>query len=351
MKIKFNSILLIICLAFATSSLHAQINYNDADWGVHPMDYSRVGTAGWQFLKLPTNARSAAMGGIISAASYGDANSAFTNPASIADVKGYDVSLSRMNWVADIGYQSLSFVKNFGDLGNVGLNLIYLDYGSMERTENLPSYDALGNSVGVLPITDGLGTFSAADLSLGVSYSRQITNKLQVGGTLKYIQERLDDAKTSNWALDIGTLYYTGLNTLRLSFVGKNFGPDAEFASYNERVQVEPIKVKMPMVLIIGAAYDVIEANDENDQHRLITALEYVKPNDGNDKINLGAEYSFMKSFFVRSGYRFNYDEEGLTFGAGINYEVSELKIKVDYAYMDVGLFKQVHMFSIGMSF
>lgn len=336
-------------LVMAFSKSQGQINYNDADWGVHPMDYSRVGTAGWQFLKLPTNAKTAAMGGIISSIGYGSANSAFTNPASIVDVKNYDVAINKMNWVADISYQSFSVVKNLGELGSVGVSLIYLDYGEMERTENLMTYDALGNSLGVLPVTSGLGMFSAADLAVGFTYSKRITNKLLVGGTLKYISERLDDAKTGNWALDISTIYYTGLNSLRIAFVGRNFGPDAEFATYNARVNVEPIKVKMPMVLVMGAAYDIMEEGESNP-HRLTAAFEYLKPNDGRDKFNFGAEYAFMSSFFIRAGYKLNYDEEKFTLGGGINTEVDGFNLRVDYAYIDVGIFKQVHMFSLGIS-
>ncbi len=350
MNKKLKLLLPIIILVIANATCLAQIDYNDADWGIHPMNYSRVGTTGWQFLKLPSNAKTASMGGVVSAVSAGNANSVFTNPASIVDVKGYDVSLSRMNWVADIGYQSFSVVKNFEEIGAFGLSLVYLDYGSMERTENMASYDGAGSYLGILPVFDNLGTFTAADFSVGLSYSRQITDKLQVGGTVKYLHQRLDDASTSTWSFDIGTLYYTGLNTLRISFVGKNFGPDAEFGTYNDRIQVQPIKVKLPMLLVIGAAYDVIEENVDSP-HKLVTAVEYLKPNDGPDKINLGGEYSFMKTFFVRGGYRFNYDEEGLTFGAGINYEISDMKFKVDYAYVSVGIFKQVHMFTIGMNF
>jgi hypothetical protein len=68
------------------SESRGQVGTNPVDWGVEPLDISRVGSAGWQFLKLPTDARSAAMGGIKSSMSYGNANSAFNNPASASDV-------------------------------------------------------------------------------------------------------------------------------------------------------------------------------------------------------------------------------------------------------------------------
>lgn len=337
-----------IIVAIASIPGMAQIEYNEADWGVHPMEYSRVGSSGWQFLKLPTNARNAAMGGIKSAIGYGDANAAFTNPASAADVKGLGATFNNMEWVADISCNSISIVKNFNSLGVIGVNLNYINYGDMIRTINIASEDEFGNDVGIQPVYSGLGTFSAHDMAIGILYTRQITNKLQLGGNLRFLEEKLDDATTQNWSLDIGTLYYTGLKTLRISMLGRNFGPDAEFAEYDERIQRTPIRVKMPMMFVLGAAYDIIEGGN-NDPHRLIAAIEYVKPNDGPDKANLGAEYSFLNMLSLRAGYRYNYDEEGLTFGGGLKYSLAEMTFNINYAYLDVGVFNQIHMLSFGI--
>jgi hypothetical protein len=350
MKLKIDWIISLSIIVLAYSTCLAQIEPPKADWGVHALDYSSVGTAGWQFLKLPTTARNAALGGIITALSYGNASSTLANPASTADVVNYDVSFSHMKWVADIGFQTVAAVKNFGNWGIIGVNLMYVDYGEMVRTENSEIFDALGTSLGVFPVFDDLGTFTANDISIGLSYARQVTDKLQVGGNLRYLREQLDDATTSNWSVDIGTMYYTGLKTLRIAMLGKNFGPDAEFAEYDERIGIEPVKVKMPMWFALGLALDVIESKTDNP-HRLIVAAEYVLPNDGLDKVNVGTEYAFMDMFFLRAGYRFNYDVEGLTLGAGLDYNLAGMQLKIDYAFLDVGLFKQLHMFTIGMGF
>lgn len=336
----------VIVFILSASLSFAQIRYNNADWGVNPMEYSRVGTAGFQFLKLPTNARGAAMGGVTSAVGFGDARSAFTNPASVADVKGNDLFIGNMKWVADIQYNNISFVKSFNQYGCVGINLIYLNYGDMIRTENRP--DDYGN---ILPAIEGLGTFSAHDLALGIAYAQQITDQLQLGANLRYVQQKIDDAKTSTWSIDIGTLYWTGLGSLRISMLGKNFGPDAEFTSYEGRIEQTPVKIRMPMIFIFGAAYDVIELT-QNNNHRLTVAAEYVKPNDGPEKVNAGMEYFFLHNFYLRGGYRFNYDEERFTFGFGLEYSVAdEIKIKLDYAYMDAGRFNQVHFLTAGIGF
>ena len=329
----------------------SQVGTNPVDWGVEPLGISRVGSAGWQFLKLPTDARSAAMGGVKSAVSYGNANSALNNPASAADVTDMDIQFSSMKWVADIHYSTLSFVKNLGPIGTVGVHCLYLNYGSMIRTEVAQGFDALGNDIGIVPITEGLGTFTAHDLAAGLLYSKQITEFLQVGGTIRYVEQQIDDARMKSWALDIGTMYWTGIGSLRISMLGKNFGADGQFMSYEGRLAQAPARVKMPMLFILGAAYDILEQSKES-QHRLTVAAEYVKPNDGPDKVHLGLEYFAWSNFFFRGGYRFNYNEESYTFGLGAQYPVSdELTLKADYAYAKVGRFKSVSMFTVGFGF
>lgn len=338
--------IILLLSVFPYISGTAQIQYNQTGWGVSPMDYSRVGTAGFQFLKLPTNARGAGMGGVSSATAYGDASSSFSNPASIVDVPDNDFFFGNMKWVADIEYYTTSYVKNLGNYGNIGFNLAYLNYGTMVRTENLA--DDFGN---ILPVTEGLGTFSAYDLAAGVSYAQQITSQLQIGGIVRFIQEKIDDARTSTWSLNIGTLYWTGLGSLRISMLGENFGPDAQFTSYAGRIEQTPVKIRTPMMFILGAAYDIISP-DKDDNQRLTVVGEYVKPNDGPEKVNIGMEYFLFHNIYLRGGYRFNYDEERFTFGLGIEYSLADnVKIKLDYAYMDVGRFNQVNLLTAGIGF
>jgi hypothetical protein len=340
---------LIAALLVAQSK--SQVASNPVDWGVQPLPFSQVGNAGWQFLKLPTDARSIAIGGIKSAIGYGNANSSFSNPASAVDVKDMDIQFSSMNWVADIRYSSLALVKSLGEWGTIGTNFIYVNYGDMIRTEIGEGYDATGNSLGILPITEGLGTFGAHDLAVGLLYSRQITDFLQVGGTIRYIEEQIDDARMSSWSLDIGTMYWTGLGSLRISMLGKNFGSDGTFSSYEARVAVPPARVRLPMEFILGAAYDVVTTSTVS-QHRVTIAAEYLKPTDGPEKYHIGAEYFALSNIYVRGGYRFNYDEGRYTVGFGLDYSVAdEVAIKFDYAYMDVGRFKTVHMFTFGFRF
>ncbi len=86
-------------LAILVSNSMAQIQYNEADWGLHPMPYSRVGTAGFQFLKIPSTARIAALGNVTTAFGFGDAASSLSNPASTADVSNFDMMFTNMEYI------------------------------------------------------------------------------------------------------------------------------------------------------------------------------------------------------------------------------------------------------------
>lgn len=319
------------------------------DYGIHAPDYSRVARSGWQFLKLPTNARYAALGGIVTSIANGEAASALGNPASITDVDNLGISVSNMNYLADISYQSGSVVKNFDEWGTFGVNVIYLDYGDMIRTENIEQFDADGNSLGRTRPDLSAGTVTGGDFGIGLNYARRVTNKLQIGGTIRLVQEDLDGAKTTNWTIDVGTVYYTGIKTLRIAMLGRNFGPDAEFVDYKERIGIPAMKVPTPMMFQLGAAIDILEGRDDNP-HLWTVAAEFTHPNDGPEKVHLGSEYTFMDFAMLRAGYKFNYDEEGLTLGGGVRIHNGAYGVLIDYAYVQFGRLGQVHMFSVGFS-
>ena len=42
-------------------------------------------------------------------------------------------------------------------------------------------------------------------------------------------------------------------------------------------------------------------------------------------------------------------EERGMSLGAGINLEVSNIQLNVDYSYTDFGVFDSVNRFSVGL--
>jgi hypothetical protein len=325
----------VICALVLPASLFAQ-------GGIEPVDIQRTGQSGWQFLKIDGDARPAAMAGAFTALSYGDANAIFGNPASLADVTGYDVRLNAVKWVADIGYQSVAVAANIGDLGVVGLSIAALNYGDIPETINMGSGD------GTTPVVTG-NTFGAHDFAGGLSYARQITDNLSVGGNIRWMRQQIAELSMTNWSVDVGTMYRTGFNNFRVAVTARNFGPDSRFGGWSEEYQTESDNVRMPLDFRAGIAMDFLDGGDS--PHLLTVVMEGDHPNDGQEKFHLGVSYCFDRTFFLRGGYKFNYDVQRFTFGAGINYPLGPCLGTINYAYVDFGELTQVHMFSLGFCF
>jgi hypothetical protein len=311
--------------------------------GIAPNDIERAGQSGWQFLKINGDSRQAALGGAFTAISDGDANSIFGNPASLSDVKNIDIRVNVLQWVADINYQSLAAAYNLGQAGVIGASIAMLDYGDIPETINMSS-----GTGGTSPVITG-NMFSANDLAVGLSYSKKITENLSVGGNIRWMQQQIAELSMSNWSLDFGTMYYTGLRSLRIAITARNFGPDSQFGGWSEEYQTESDNVRMPLDFRAGIAMDFLD--EPGSKHLLTAIVEGDHPNDGKEKFHLGVSYAFDGIFFARAGYKFNYDVQKFTFGAGITYPIGSILGTINYAYVDFSELTQVHMFSLGFSF
>jgi len=317
-------------------------NQLSAQSGISPNDIDRAGQSGWQFLKINGDSRQAALGGAFTAISKGDANSIFGNPAALSDIENIDVQVNILEWIADINYQSFAAGINLGQFGVVGVSLAMLDYGDIPETINSPS------SSGTIPLLTGKN-FTANDMAIGLTYSRKITDNLSVGGSVRWMQQQIAELSMDNISMDIGTMYYTGFRSLRIAITARNFGPDSRFGGWSDEFQTESDYVRMPLDFRAGIAMDFLD--EEGSPHLITAVVEGDHPNDGKEKFHLGVSYGFDGIFFIRTGYKFNYDVQKFTFGAGITYPFGTTQGTINYAYVDFGELTQVHSFSLGFSF
>jgi hypothetical protein len=106
----------------------------------------------------------------------------------------------------------------------------------------------------------------------------------------------------------------------------------------------------MPTFFRVGGSMDVIQRGDS----RLITVAEFTHPSDNSEKVNWGAEYAFHDYLFLRGGYKFNYDTEGMTAGLGVKFPLTLSKssvARVDYAFQDLKFLGKVNRVSLNLSF
>ena len=304
---------------------------------------SRVGTAGALFLKVGMNVRSVGMGEA-SGALLGDAASVFGNPACLAGLAGKQVALSDAEWIADIRFMSGVYAFPYGSNGAAAVSAVCVDYGEIPMVREQAADVATG-------------TFSPRDLAIGLTYARKWTDRLMVGGSLKFIEEAIADYRSRGVAFDFGTVYFTGFRSLRLAMSTSNFGPDMRFGgSYVDRYYIGTAYVEqgksfggydLPLNFRIGLAYDF----EMSPTSKLTAALDATHPNDYSERVHMGAEYSWDDTVFLRGGYVTNAGEMDFSAGCGFNLKTSLGKASVDYAYTGFGVFKAVHRLGIAMAF
>src|SRR5205807_8885159 len=106
------------------------------------------------------------------------------------------------------------------DIGTVGLSYASLNYGEIqEALVTVPS----GSSD-----TRTGNTVTGGDLLLGLSFSRQFTEMLSIGATVKYLQEKLYVYKAHIFAYDVGTSYKVGYKGMYIAMSAQNFGPSVK---------------------------------------------------------------------------------------------------------------------------
>jgi hypothetical protein len=288
-------------------------------------------------------------------ATASDVSSLYWNPAGASRSDINEAMFSHSRWFADITYNWAGAMVKLGDAGTVGLNLTYLDYGDMEIT--------------TLSEQDGTGQlFSAHDMSMGLTYAYNLTDRFSLGGTVKYIQQKIWNTSASAFAMDLGVLFHSDIYGLRIGATITNFGTgmkmdgkdllvqhDIDPNNYGNNDQIlaslQTDEFPLPLTFRIGLAMDVLN----NEEHRFTLAVDALHPNDNDESINIGGEYMFNNLIAFRVGYKSLFltnSEEGLTAGVGLNYNfTNDFGVKVDYAYQDFGILDYTQHFSVGIRF
>ncbi len=311
---------------------------------------SRSGLSGAQFLKIGVGSRYQGLGEA-AVAVVNDVYSMYWNPAGLSEIEHSAVSFTSVDWLLDIKLNHAAIALNFEDVGVFGISATMLSMGEQEIT--------------TFQDQDGTGeTYGASSYSVGLSYARQLTDKFSFGVTSKYLGEKIYNEHSVGFAFDFGTMLYTGFRSLRLGMSISNMGPELRFAGPELTVPYDPLggngsnsavgaelkttPYDLPLTFRFGAAYDF----DFGNNSFVTVATEMKHPNDQDQQGAIGFEYSYSEKFFLRSGYKLNYDEEGLTFGGGLMSSVSNsTKVQIDYAWQDFGRLNSTHRFTVGFLF
>ena len=304
----------------------------------------RAGTSVFSFLNIGVSARAVGMGESVVALNQ-DASSIYYNPASIAQLDQTEISISSIQWPADITYDYFSMTRRVFSRHYLGLSggILHME-PMMETTEYHP--DGTGNY------------FTFQDRFIGLSYGAKMTDRFSFGITVKHVSEDLAGNDMSSVLMDLGTFYWTGFKSLRfcasISHFGAQVSPSGSYEkrilnqdSGEEIVEVTEFeKFSPPTIFRVGGAMDPIESKIQH----LVLSIQLNHPVDNAEYIVTGMEYSFMKMLYFRAGYKMNKNEENLTLGAGIVVSVGPIKIRADFGYANFDHLSDPKRFSMGFS-
>lgn len=312
---------------------------------------TKVGTTAANFLTIPVGPRATGMGGAFVAVGD-DATSAFWNSGGLSRAVRNELTFVHTDWLVNTDLNWLGFVFKLDDDNAVAISINQLDYGQEEITTEFDQ--------------DGTGAFwKAQDLSFGLSYARNLTDRFSVGGTIKYISQSIWNESASSWAVDIGLLFFTPLDGLRLGMNISNFGTEMKLdgddlllaadtdpnnSGNNSTIasKLDTESWPLPLVFTVGLGYDLINSED----WRVILAGDVLVPNNQTTYGNAGTELIWNNIVSLRGGYTSLLKEdsqEGLTAGIGLQYDFGGFFAKIDYSYSDFGIFDEISRFSLSV--
>ncbi len=352
-------------------------------------DFAKLGASGAQFLKIGVG-RGAAMGEAFVAIAD-DATATYWNPSGLGHITQREITLQHNEWIADVRHDYLAVILPLGNFGTMGVSVTALTMGEMEFTD-------VDDPNTVVREDTGTGEyFNAADFAVGFSFGRMFTDRLAAGVGIKAIQEVIWETSASGIAADFGIHYDTGFKGLRIAAAMSNFGADITFGGRaldqaadpypDSPVDYEDIPVTLktnpfplPLVFRFGIAFNPVET----DASRFTVALDLNHPNDNYETINLGLEYGYLNTLFLRAGYKvylnmdymramtggdpvYDPDEDEITYpewgdktewllnnltaGVGFNLKLEERSLRIDYAYMNKGILKATHRIGLTLGF
>jgi hypothetical protein len=299
--------------------------------------FPKVGTTSFQFLEVLTSARGSALGNAFSSM-VDNSEAEFYNPAGLTGINNIDLSVGYVNWFLDAAQYSFAAGYYLDGYGVLGFQTMFTDVGTIEETR----VDALGfQQDGSYNGLTGR-TFRPNSIVVGVSFARDLTDRLSLGVTAKFVHENLVYKSASALAFDGGLLFKTGF---------RNIVIDATIRHFGQQVKYIDEAFPLPQTFTIGVSSFLLSDKDpliaQSDQHSVRLAYEMVQPRDYDQQHSVGMEYSFENMFFLRGGYQFNTDEQSWSVGMGLQYD----GLRVDYYYNDFGQYHDaVQRITIGYS-
>ncbi len=310
-------LILLICWGLSTTALR----------GVASAAGS-AGTSGADFLEIGVGSRPLGMGEAFTAGTD-DINSIYYNPAGLGTIRYPVLSIMHQELILDSRFENIS----------AAFPLFYGFMGVSNSVFWVPPFDKIdvdGNKTGTVNFYNACFTLAYGQ-SLGF---------MEVGGSVKYIHQKIDTLTLHSAAVDFGVM--------KRLYMYSPF--DAPIRNFVLGMSLQNIGTKakddeLPRLMRMGASYYPtrwLGLNLDLMQYFIDTSdlYDFTYGFEESLRANLGMELSYFNIIALRAGYRFN-DSGTYSLGMGFNYAVKDVGFSIDASYSDTGIFGPVYSFSI----
>lgn len=313
---------------------------------------SKVGTTAAEFLRIPVGGRASAMTAMT--ATIDDPSAMIWNPAGLANVSNNEVMLEYTDWFLDLQHSFLGVAiptKN----GVAGIHVLSLSMGEFEET----TAEAQGKTG---------RTFNAYSISAGASYAHYLTEYFTIGGTLKFVYERIFNSSASTVAFDIGTIFTTPFDDLKFGVSVTNAGsklqmdgddliipsdPDPEGeGNYEPDAKRATDGFNLPMMLRMGFAWDPVKT----ENLRATLTVDGNAPSNNVQSVSIGTELALLdEQILLRAGVPYigqGDKTEVFNAGLGFDYRLNEaFKLGISYTYHSYEYLSDINKISLQIYF
>jgi hypothetical protein len=342
-KIYSISVAALLLVVFATGIVTAQTR--------------KAGINAAAFLKVGVGARQVGMGSAVTS-SNGDVTNIFWNPAGSALNKDLaQVSFTYNSWIGGLKQNAVAASYNMEGIGTIGLGVMTFGISGIPADRDIYPGNTVLQALQIDQAT--ADTYDYMDMLVQLTYSTYVMDRLTLGASVKFINEKIDDQNASAIAFDLGSVYNIGIYNWNIGAHISNLGSDIKFYDY-----ASPI----PLTFSMGTSITPIRVGE----NAVTVALDAVKPQDGQQYYYTGLEYDYNNTIFLRGGWKLNYSYLGLagdgidegtslrqgvrtslekgSLGAGIRVPVSDYMVALDYAYTAFTSFNGVHRITVHFS-
>lgn len=267
------------------------------------------GESSYNFLNIPVTARSGALGGSVIAIKDHDPSFTIDNPSLLSKEMNTDLTLTYLNYFADVNLGYFSYVHDFKKYGTFSGGLKYINYGKFNET------DEGGNE---------LGSFSAAEYAFILGWGKQIDTSFSVGANLKPIYSKYYENTAFALAFDVSATYHNAKKNLTAALVIKNIGRqlntfvderDAESmpfqiqAGVSKKLAHTPIRLNVDFIHLNNWSLAYNDSTQTTNEDPTLTDEEKAEKNKTGiftemfRHIVVGTEFMLSPNFMIRVGY------------------------------------------------